>query len=103
VVLEKDVDGKNILKITVKASGPRGESQQLKAKSELCSAEHIEPAISMTKFGKAGKTRLSSLLNRSIWFWQFQSKTEEGAKLEDLKIQGALKQEKGLKGIKEPR
>jgi hypothetical protein len=34
--------------------------------------------------------------------WQFQSKTKEGAKLEDLKIQGVLKKEKGLKGIKGP-
>jgi hypothetical protein len=30
-------------------------------------------------------------------------KTKEGAKLEDLKIQGVLKLEKGLKGIKRPR
>jgi hypothetical protein len=43
------------------------------------------------------------LLNRSIQFWQFQSKTEEGAKLEDLNIQGGLKQEKELKGIKGPK
>jgi hypothetical protein len=57
----------------------------------------------MTKFGKAEKTSLSGLPNQSIQFWQFQSKTEEGAKLEDLKIQGILKQEKELKGIKGPR
>jgi hypothetical protein len=48
----------------------------------------------MAKFGKAGKTRLPSLTNWSIQFWQFQSKTEEEAKLEDFKIQHVLKQEK---------
>jgi hypothetical protein len=57
----------------------------------------------MNKFGKTDKIRLSGLPNRSIRFWQFHSKTKEGAKLEDLKIQGILKQEKGLKGIKGPR
>jgi hypothetical protein len=57
----------------------------------------------MTKFGKVGKIGLSNLSNQSIPFWQFQSKPEEGAKLEDLNIQGVLKQEKGLKGIKGPR
>jgi hypothetical protein len=54
----------------------------------------------MTKFGKSGKIRLSSLLFRNIRFQQFQSKAKEEAKFEDLKIQGVLKQEKGLKGIK---
>jgi hypothetical protein len=57
----------------------------------------------MTKFGKARKSGLFNLPNWSIWFWQFQSKTDEVTKLEDLKIQGVLKQEKGLKGIKGPR
>jgi hypothetical protein len=57
----------------------------------------------MTKFGKAEKTGLSNLPNRSIQFCQFHSKIEEGAKLEDLKIQGILKQEKRLKVIKGPR
>jgi hypothetical protein len=57
----------------------------------------------MTKFGMAGKIGLSGLPNRSIQFWQFQSKIEEGAKLEDLKIQDVLKQGKGLKRIKGPR
>jgi hypothetical protein len=48
VVLEKADDGKNILKITVKASRlGRGASWQLKARSELCSAENTEPT-SMT-------------------------------------------------------
>jgi hypothetical protein len=54
----------------------------------------------MTKFGKTGKTGMSDLPNWSIRFWQFQSKTNKKAKLEDLKIQGVLKQEKILKGIK---
>jgi hypothetical protein len=40
----------------------------------------------MTKFDKAEKTEPSGLPNRSIQFWQFQSQTKEGAKLEDLKI-----------------
>jgi hypothetical protein len=40
----------------------------------------------MTKFEKAEKTGLSSLRNRSIRFWQFQNRTKEGAKHEDLKI-----------------
>jgi hypothetical protein len=57
----------------------------------------------MAKFGKFGKTRLSGLPFWNIRFWQFQSKTEERAKLEDLKVQGILKQEKGLKGINRPR
>jgi hypothetical protein len=57
----------------------------------------------MTKFGKAEKIRLSGLPNQSIRFWQFQSQTKEGAKLEGLKIQCVLKLEKGLKGIKGPR
>ncbi len=57
----------------------------------------------MTNFNKTGKTGLSSLPNRSIRFWQFQSETEEGAKLKDLKIQIVLKQENGLKCINESR
>jgi hypothetical protein len=57
----------------------------------------------MIKFGKYEKTRLSGFLFRIIRFWQFQGKTKEGAKLEDLKIQGILRHGKGLKGIKEPR
>jgi hypothetical protein len=36
-------------------------------------------------------------------FGGFHSQTKEGAKLEDFKIQGVLKLEKGLKGIKGPR
>jgi hypothetical protein len=40
----------------------------------------------MTKFGKFGKTGISDLPFRNIQFWQFQNKTKEGAKLEDLKI-----------------
>jgi hypothetical protein len=56
----------------------------------------------MTKFGKRGKTRLSSLPFWNIRFWQFQGKTKEGAKLKDLKIRCVLRHGKGLKGIKEP-
>jgi hypothetical protein len=57
----------------------------------------------MTKFGKSGKIGLSSLLFRTIRFWQFQDKTKEGPKLKDLKIQGVLRHGKEIKGIKEPR
>jgi hypothetical protein len=57
----------------------------------------------MIKFGRTRKTKLSGLPNQSIRFWQFQSQTKEGAKLEDLKIQRVLKLEKGLKYIKGPR
>jgi hypothetical protein len=54
----------------------------------------------MTKFGNSKKTGPSGFLFRTVRFWQFQSKAKEGAKFKDLKIQGVLKQEKGLKGIK---
>jgi hypothetical protein len=57
----------------------------------------------MTKFGKSGKTGLSSLLFWNSRFLQFQSKAKEEAKFKDLKIQGILKQEKGLKDIEGPR
>jgi hypothetical protein len=41
-VLEKAADGKDVLKIIVKASGLRGggASRQLKVRSKLCSAKH---------------------------------------------------------------
>jgi hypothetical protein len=57
----------------------------------------------MIKFDRTRKIKLSGLPNQSIRFWQFQSQTKEGAKLEDLKIQRVLKLEKGLKYIKGPR
>jgi hypothetical protein len=57
----------------------------------------------MTKFGKSEKIGLSSLPFQNIRFRQFQSKAEKRVKLEDLKIQGVLKQEKGLKVINGPR
>jgi hypothetical protein len=56
----------------------------------------------MTKFGKSEKIGLSSLPFQNIRFRQFQSKAEKRVKLEDLKIQGVLKQEKGLKVINGP-
>jgi hypothetical protein len=49
----------------------------------------------MTKFGKAEKTRLSGLGNRSIRFWRINNKIKEEAKLEALKIQQFLKHGKG--------
>jgi hypothetical protein len=57
----------------------------------------------MTKFGESEKTGLSDFLFWNIRFWQFQGKTKEWAKLEDLKIRGVLRHEKGLKSKKEPR
>jgi hypothetical protein len=57
----------------------------------------------MTKFDKSEKIRLFGFLFRTIRFWQFQGKIKNGAKLEDLKIQGVLRHGKELKGIKEPR
>jgi hypothetical protein len=54
----------------------------------------------MTKFGKAGKTGCFGFLFRIVQFWQFQNMKKVGAKLRDLKIQGVLKQEDGLKGFK---
>jgi hypothetical protein len=46
---------------------------------------------------------LARLLFRIVRFWQFQVKIKEGAKLEDLKIQGVLRHEKGLRNIMESR
>jgi hypothetical protein len=40
----------------------------------------------MTKFGKSRKNGLSDLPFQNIWFCQFQNRTNEGAKLKDLKI-----------------
>jgi hypothetical protein len=57
----------------------------------------------MDKFGKAGKTGYFGFLFWTVQFWQSQNMNRTGAKLEDLKIQGVLKQEDGLKGIKGPR
>jgi hypothetical protein len=41
--------------------------------------------------------------SRLSHFGSFENRNKEGAKLEDLKIQGALRHEKRVKGIKEPR
>jgi hypothetical protein len=57
----------------------------------------------MTKFSEARKIGCSSLLFQIVWFQQFQNRNMTEAKLEDLKIQGVLKQGKGVKGIKGPR
>jgi hypothetical protein len=54
----------------------------------------------MIKFGKAGKIGCSGFLFGIVRFQQFQNMNMTEAKLEDLKIQGVLKQGKGLKGIK---
>jgi hypothetical protein len=54
----------------------------------------------MIKFDKSKKIGPSDLALQNIRFYQFQSKTDEEAKLEDLRIQGALEQENCLKGIK---
>jgi hypothetical protein len=44
----------------------------------------------MIKFGKAEKTGCYDFLFRIVRFWQFQSQTEEGGKVEDLKIQEGI-------------
>jgi hypothetical protein len=55
--------------------------------------------VLMTKFGESGKTGLSGFLFWTIRFWQFHDKTNEGAKFEDLKIQGILRHgERGQDG-----
>jgi hypothetical protein len=54
----------------------------------------------MTKFGKAGKTGGSDFLFQIVQFQQFQNMNRIGAKLEDWKILGVLKQGKGQKGSK---
>jgi hypothetical protein len=58
--------------------------------------------VLMTKFDKSKETGPSGFLLRTMRFRQFQGKTKEGAKVEDLKIQYVLKYEKGLEGIKGP-
>jgi hypothetical protein len=57
----------------------------------------------MRKFDKAKKTRCSGFWFRTFRFWQFQGKVKNGAKLEDLKIQGSFEHERGRQGIKGPR
>jgi hypothetical protein len=54
--------------------------------------------VLMTKFGKVEKIRCSGFLFRIVRFWQFQTQTEEGAKIKDLKIQGEFKNGKGRQG-----
>jgi hypothetical protein len=54
----------------------------------------------MIKFGKARKIGCFGFLFGIVRFQQFQNMNMIEAKLEDLKIQGVLKQGKGLKGIK---
>jgi hypothetical protein len=56
--------------------------------------------VLMTKFDRSRKIGCSGFLFRIVQFWQVQDMKEAGAKLGDLKIQGVLKQEDGLKGIK---
>jgi hypothetical protein len=51
--------------------------------------------VSMTKFGKAGKIGCSGFLFRTVRLWQFRNIKKTGAKLEELKIQGILKQGEG--------
>jgi hypothetical protein len=54
----------------------------------------------MIKFGKSEKIKPSGFSFWTVWFRQFQSKAKEETELKDLKIQGVLKQEKGLKDIR---
>jgi hypothetical protein len=57
----------------------------------------------MTKFGMSEEIGPSGFLLRNIRFWQFQGKTKEWAKLDDLMVQGVLRHGKELKSIKKPR
>jgi hypothetical protein len=57
----------------------------------------------MTKFGRSGKTGPSHFLFRSIWFYQVQRRIKTAAKFEYLKIQGVLRHENRLRGVKGPR
>jgi hypothetical protein len=43
----------------------------------------------------------SGFLFQTVQFWQFQTQTEEGAKIEDLKIQGEFNYEKEGKALKD--
>jgi hypothetical protein len=43
----------------------------------------------------------SGFLFQTVQFWQFQTQKEEGAKIEDLKIQGEFKHEKEGKALKD--
>jgi hypothetical protein len=65
------------------------------------SREHEGPPrwVLMTKFGKSGKLEYPVCLGISS-FGSFRAKPTKEL---SFKIQGVLKQEKGLKGIKEPR
>jgi hypothetical protein len=55
----------------------------------------------MTKFGKAEKTGCFSFLLQIVRFWQFQTQTKQGARIEDLKIQGEFKHGKGRQALKD--
>jgi hypothetical protein len=57
----------------------------------------------MTKFGKVEKIECSGFLFWIVRFWQFQTQTEEGAKIENLNIQGEFKHGKGRQGTEGPR
>jgi hypothetical protein len=59
--------------------------------------------VLMTKFANAEKIRCSGFLFWTVQFRQFGNMKKTIAKLRDLKIQGVLKQEEVLKGIKGPR
>jgi hypothetical protein len=59
--------------------------------------------VLIIKFDKSRKTGTSDFPLWTVQFQQFQNKAKERAKLEDLKVQGVLRQEKGIKGIKAPR
>jgi hypothetical protein len=59
--------------------------------------------VLMTKFDKAEKTGCSGFLFQIVRFWQFQTQTEEGDRIEDLMIQEEFKHGKGRQGTKGPR
>jgi hypothetical protein len=51
----------------------------------------------MTEFDNAEKIGCFDFLFRIVWFWQFQTQTEEGAKIKDLEIQGEFKESLSMK------
>jgi hypothetical protein len=57
----------------------------------------------MIIFDESEKTGLSGFRFQTIRFWQFQDKTNKGAKFKDLKIQGILRHGKRLKSVKKLR
>jgi hypothetical protein len=77
--------------------GTKGPKSFIDATYKRVRETHFSSMLLMAKFGKSGKTRLSSLGNWSIRFWQIQSWIEEEGnmrKFEDSSVFEAWKREK---------